>query len=347
MDNEETSKSGETTSTDEGSPFAGLFTQEATAESQPASTENANTKSAEETPSAEPTTLDSLFTAAADDDADIPWDGQSPLNQHPRFQKIVEQKRAANDRAELLQAQLDDLLASASPDPNDGTPEIINELYGDYENPVESLRADADFVRGLVALHDAGDKRVEDFMMNVMDPYLKTGKANVTPDNATTEGKPDMSTEDTTEETPSNVASLATKLAQREWKAEIGSVLTTTEITPELQGVITTAVLSKVDVNSDVSTKAVQDAALAYIKEQGWSMEFVTGGKAKTKSDAAESPPTGKPAAAAKAAAKQDEGKEETTAKDAESPEDFRESLRSQLSSLAVAAETAAPGSAS
>lgn len=248
-----------------------------------------------------------LDALSKDESEDEDWDGKSPLNEHPRFKKLITQRNEERDARKESEARLSELEKST---------ELFQEHYSAFENPEQQFRLDTQFIKAMDTLYSKEIEVVQKAAV-IVNEFIKTGKVI---EGQAVEGKPRMS------ESKSDAAN--NNVARELWSDRVDALLEATAIKQEFKTVIRKHAVGAFD-GKTLSKAQAKEVIGEYIKENGWSADILTGKQAKPASN-------GKPAAAKPAKRVETSTKPQTTPskEEATSPDDLRAQMRANLQDL-------------
>lgn len=303
------------TETTEGNLFASLLNeappegeetaaQDTSEQATEASTEGTASESNEQQTGDEDEILDALSKEESEEESE--WDGKSPLNEHPRFKKLITQRNEEKVARKEAEARLSELETST---------ELYTEVYGGFENPEQQFRLDTAFIKAMDTLYTKDVDIVKQAAV-IVNEFIKTGK--VLDGHAPKEPRMSKS-----ESSPADNA-----VARELYNDRVDALLGATAIKPEFATVIRRHALESFD-GRNLSKAAIKEVVGEFIKENGWTAEILTGKQAKPASQ-------GKPAAARPARRVESSNKPQAEASKSEvtSPDDLRAQMRANLQDL-------------
>lgn len=279
---------------------AAKATAESTKETASASTEQATDDKDE--------ILDSLTDDSKEEEV---WDGKSPLNEHPRFRKLVTQRNEEREARKEVEARLGAL---------ESLSEAFSERYESEEDPAAAFRQDVRWLDGLNALYMSAPEEIKaqlEVVNEIVQEFNRTGKIP--------NGSPVKESRMSKSESNPQINNIAREL----WSTRVDALIDSTPIKDELKTVIRKHAMNSF--NTDKVSKAhAKEVVSEFIKENGWSREFLLGQQVKSASTGA------KPAMAAPAKRVESFSKsQDTTSKEEiKDPNELREKMRNDLASL-------------
>ena len=262
-------------------------------------------------------TTDSLFDD--DDDENDDWDGKSPLSEHPRFKKIVQQKHdaieAKKEAERLLREQ-----------------QSVDKLYNDYyaefkEDASKRFLEDMQFITGAEKLVQA-DHPVMKQAVDLVQEFVRTGRIpNVTDQK---QNSPRQQSDPRIE-----------KLLRQQLTNDIGNTLKSSRIKPEFHRKIQNDIANSLDASGNHTSDDIVEAIKTWVSQSGLTAKTLA--STKEPKQKTSTPTPGKSSAAVKAAPSRKQSTKEGEAENKQ-PEDLdslREEMRGQFRALFAETESA------
>ena len=234
----------------------------------------------------EPTEEDGTIDIFGKEDSDTPdtdetdWDGKTPFNEHPAFQKRQEQWRKQTEReaarADRLQDELDRYKQTA-----DG----LQDAYAKYKQPAINLAADLSFVNAIWEHKD--------------DPTIKEAIEFIV--DKTKEPHPKMKASDNKPEEKPASNPVVDRFVEKAASREVQDALPKMKIQPQFHTAITKYAVQHLDLTKDVSQEDIIRVVKEAATEFGWTKETLLGTSPEKKKT---SPPSRASRSAVPAAAK-------------------------------------------